>query len=84
MATDTLSMATALEEAGFERRQAVGVTKAVSSAVADLATKDDVESEGERVLDKLTIRVYGALAVCTGLIVGSIAIATAILLRGAG
>lgn len=82
MATDTLSMATALEEAGFERRQAVGVTKAVSSAVADLATKDDVESEGERVLDKLTIRVYGALAVCTGLIV--VAIATAILLRGAG
>ena len=84
MATDTLSMATALEEAGFERRQAVGVTKAVSDAVADLATKDDLKSEGDRALDKLTLRVYGALAVWTGLIVGSIAIATAILLRGAG
>ena len=84
MATDTLSMATEPEAAGFERRQAAGVTKAVSDAVADLATKDDVESEGDRVLDKLTIRVYGALAVCTGLIVGSIAIATAILLRGSG
>ena len=80
MATDTLSMATALEEAGFERRQAVGITKAVSDAVADLATKDDVD----RVVDKLTIRLYGAVAVGTGLIVGSIAIATAILLRGAG
>ena len=80
MATDTLSMATALEEAGFERRQAVGITKAVSDAVADLATKDDID----RVVDKLTIRLYGALAIGTGLIVGSIAIATAILLRGAG
>lgn len=80
MATDTLSMATALEEAGFERRQAVGVTKAVSDAVADLATKDDVD----RVVDKLTIRLYGAMAIGTGLIIGSIAIATAILLRGAG
>ena len=80
MATDTLSMATALEEAGFERRQAVGITKAVSDAVADLATKDDVD----RVVDKLTIRLYGAVAIGTGLIIGSIAIATAILLRGAG
>ena len=84
MATDTLSMATALEEAGSERRQAAGITKAVSDAVADLATKDDLKSEGDRVLDKLTIRLYGALAIGTGLIIGSIAIATAILLRGAG
>ena len=80
MATDTLSMATDLEAAGLERRQAVGVTKAISDAVADLATKDDLE----RVIDKLTIRIYGALAVCTGLLIGAIAIATAIALRGAG
>ena len=84
MATDTLSMATDLEAAGLERGQAVGVTKVVSDAVADLATKDDLKSEIDRVVDKLTIRLYGALAVCTGLIVGAVAIATAIVLRGTG
>lgn len=84
MATDTLSMATDLEAAGRERRQAVGVTKAISDAVADLATKDDLDRVVERMIDKLTIRIYGALAVCTGLLIGAIAIATAIVLRGAG
>ena len=77
-------MATDPEAAGLERGQAAGVTKVVSGAVADLATKDDLKSEIDRVVDKLTIRLYGALAVCTGLIVGSIAIATAIVLRGTG
>ena len=78
MATDTLGMAKDPEAAGLERGQAV------SDAVADHATKDDLKSEIDRVVDKLTIRLYGALAVCTGLIVGSIAIATAIVLRGTG
>ena len=84
MATDTLSMATDLEAAGLERQQAVGVTKAISDAVADLATKDDLDRVVERMIDKLTIRIYGALAVCTGLLIGAIAIATAIVLRGTG
>ena len=62
----------------------MGVTKAVSDAVADLATKDDLDRVVERMIDKLTIRIYGALAVCTGLLIGAIAIATAIVLRGTG
>lgn len=76
MATDQPSMATDLEAVGLERGQAAGVTK----VVADLATKNDLD----RMADKLTIRLYGALAVCTGLIVGAVAIATAIVLRGTG
>ena len=74
MATDQLSMATDPEAVGLERGQAV------SDAVADLATKDDLD----RMADKLTIRLYGALAVCTGLLTGVVAIATAIVLRGTG
>ena len=69
-------MATDLEAAGLERGQATGVTK----VVADLATKDDLD----RMADKLAIRLYGALAVCTGLLTGVVAIATAIALRGTG
>ena len=76
MATDTLGMATNLEAADLERGQAAGVTK----VVADLATKDDLD----RMADKLTVRLYGALAVCTGLLTGVVAIATAIVLRGTG
>ena len=80
MATDAPSTATDPEAVGLERGQAAGVTKVVSGAVADLATKDDLK----RMADKLTIPLYGALAVCTGLITGAVAIATAIVLRGTG
>lgn len=84
-------MAKDLEAAGLERRQAEGITNAVSDAVADLVTKDDLRTEmallrTEMALlgSRLTNRVYGAVAVAVGIIVGALAIATAIVLRATG
>ena len=84
-------MAKDLEAAGLERRQAEGITNAVSDAVADLVTKDDLKTEmallrTEMALlgSRLTNRVYGAVAVAVGIIVGALAIATAIVLRATG
>ena len=77
-------MAKDLEAAGLERRQAEGITNAVSDAVADLATKDDLRTEMALLGSRLTNRVYGAAAVAVGVIVGALAIATAIVLRATG
>ena len=77
-------MAKDLEAAGLERRQAEGITNAVSDAVAGLATKDDLRIEMALLGSRLTNRVYGAVAVAVGVIVGALAIATAIVLRATG
>ena len=77
-------MAKDLEAAGLERRQAEGITNAVSDAVADLATKDDLRTEMALLGSRLTNRVYEAAAGAVGIIVDALAIATAIVLRATG
>lgn len=59
------------ESSGFEVRQADGI----GVAVARIA-----EESADRIADRLALRVYGALAICTSLIIGAVAIATAVLL----
>ena len=63
------------EDWGFEVRQA----DAIGVAAARIA-----EESTDRIADRLALRVYGALAVCTGLIIGTIAVAITLILWASG
>lgn len=78
-ATDTLKTAETLREAGMPERQASAAARSVDDAItgAGLVTGDQLRAE----LATLETRLYRAMLVHTGVIVGVIAAAVALLLR---
>ena len=69
MAIDTLAYAKALETAGEERRIAEAHAEALTHYILpDLATKEDLKTEIERLKHDLTLRVLAIGAALNGML----------------